>query len=157
MLLELTMNMIMMFDAFLCTWSYIPYTYKFSRYVNFADATNSVFSRFYFRGWPANQILQISHIFNWFTTWLQPAAWLRISLRILLWFAPTRRQIPPRLPLLDYSRITCILAALWLTHTKFSKEISRMKFLWMISWPRKQWKLRPSKICTYTVLLVLKH
>ena len=28
----------------------IPYSYKFSRDVNFADATNSAFSQFYFRG-----------------------------------------------------------------------------------------------------------
>ena len=28
----------------------IPYSYKFSRDVYFADATNSAFSRFYFRG-----------------------------------------------------------------------------------------------------------
>ena len=29
---------------------YIPYTYKFSRDVNFADDSNLGFSRFYFRG-----------------------------------------------------------------------------------------------------------
>ena len=28
----------------------VPYSYKFSRDVYFADATNSAFSRFYFRG-----------------------------------------------------------------------------------------------------------
>ena len=28
----------------------LPYSYKFSRDVYFADATNSAFSRFYFRG-----------------------------------------------------------------------------------------------------------
>jgi len=48
-----------------------------------------------------------------------------------------RCQPPLRLPPLEYIHITCILAALWLTHTKFSKEISRMKFSQMISWPRK--------------------
>jgi len=28
----------------------LPYSYKFSRYVYFADVTNSAFLRFYFRG-----------------------------------------------------------------------------------------------------------
>jgi len=73
------------------------------------------------------------------------------------WFAPTRHQPPPRLPPLEYSQITRILAALWLMHTKFSKEILRMKFLQMISWPWKQRKLHPSKICTYTVITYIKN
>ena len=32
----------------------IPYTYKFTKYVNFADNKNPAFSRFYFRGSPVN-------------------------------------------------------------------------------------------------------
>ena len=33
-----------------CRPDHIPYSYKFSRDIYFADATNSAFSRFYFRG-----------------------------------------------------------------------------------------------------------
>ena len=46
----------------------LPYTYKFSRDVNFADVTNSVFSRFYFEDHPIKQF----HVFL-FTTWLHMA------------------------------------------------------------------------------------
>ena len=42
----------------------IPYRYKFSRHVNFADDTISVFSRFYFRGSPYQGILRILRVFS---------------------------------------------------------------------------------------------
>jgi len=34
--------------VYACVYVCVPYTYKFSRHINFADATNSAFLRFYF-------------------------------------------------------------------------------------------------------------
>ena len=88
-------------DAMMLWCTCIPYTYKFSRHLNFEDVTNQAFSQFYF---------------------------LR----------------SPSILLSDSCK------------SKFANEISRIKIWQMASSLRKPQKLRPSKICTYIVYIIIE-